>query len=98
MRKQVWNKYVDLNVDTADKTEDTWNYLFDLCDNFSLTNVMDDKTCFKVQKGTSIDVLPTNRPRSFHKKGIFETGLSGPHKLISLYLGKALIAIRHSGI
>ena len=59
---------------------------------------MNDKTCFKVQKGTSIDVLLTNRPRSFHNKGIFETGLSGPYKLISLYLGKALLTIRHSGI
>ena len=31
-----------------------------------------DKT--KAQKGTSIDVLLTNRPKSFHKMGIFETG------------------------
>ena len=72
----------DLNIDTADKTKDTCNYLSDLCDTFSLTNIINGKTCFKAQKGTSIDVLLTNRPRSFHKTGIFETGISDHHKLI----------------
>ena len=84
---QITNKYEnfiiigDLNIDTADKTKDTCNYLSDLS-TFSLTNIMNGKTCFKAQKGTSIDVLLTNRPRSFHKKGIFETGFSDHHKLI----------------
>ena len=72
----------DLNIDTADKTKDTCNYLSDLCDTFSLTNIINGKTCFKAQKGTSIDVLLTNRPRSFHKMGIFETGFSDHHKLV----------------
>ena len=66
----------DLNIDAAYKTKDTCNYLSDLCDNFSLTNITNGKTYFKAQKGTSIDVLLTNRPRSFHKTGIFETGLA----------------------
>ena len=72
----------DLNIDTADKTKDTCNYLSDLCDTFSLTNIINGKTCFRAQKGTSIDVLLTNRPRSFHKMGIFETGFSDHHKLV----------------
>ena len=72
----------DLNIDTVDKTKDTCNYLSDLCDTFSLANIIKGKTCFKAQKGTSIDVLLTNRPRSFHKTGIFETGFSDHRKLI----------------
>ena len=72
----------DLNIDTADITKNACNYLSDLCDTFSLTNIINGKTCFKAQKGTSIDVLLTNRPRSFHKTGIFETGSSDHHKLI----------------
>ena len=52
----------DLNIDTADKTKDTCNYLSDLCDTFSLTNIINGKTCFKAQKGTSVDLLL----RSFH--------------------------------
>ena len=47
-----------------------------------MTNIINGKTCFKAQKGTSIDVLLTNRPRSFHKTDIFETGFSDHHKLI----------------
>ena len=85
---QITNKYQnfiiigDLNIDTADKTKDTCNYLSDPCDTFSLTNIINSKTCFKAQKGTSIDVLLTNKPGSFHKTGIFETGISDHHKLI----------------
>ena len=40
----------DLNIDTADKTKDTYNYLSDLCDTFSLTNIINGKTCFKAKK------------------------------------------------
>ena len=85
---QITNKYEnfiimeDLNIDTVDKTKGTCNYLSDLCDTFSLTNIINGKTCFKAQKGTSIDFFLTNRPRSFHKTGIFETGFSDHHKLI----------------
>ena len=72
----------DLHIDTADKTKGTCTYLSELCDTFSLTNIINGKTCFKAQKGASIDVLLTNRPGSFHKTGIFETGISNHHKLI----------------
>ena len=47
-----------------------------------MTNIINGKTCFKAQKGTSIDFFLTNRPRSFHKTGIFETGFSDHLKLI----------------
>ena len=85
---QITNKYEnfiimgDLNIDTADKTKDTCNYLSDLCDTFSLTNIVNVKTFFKSQKGTYIDVLLTNRSRSFHKTCIFETAVSDHQKLI----------------
>ena len=63
----------DLNIDTSDKTKDTSCHLSDLCDAFSLKNIITGKTCFKKTTGTSIDILLTNRP-SFLKTGIF--GLS----------------------
>ena len=72
----------DLNIDTFDKTKDTACYLSDLCDTFSLKNIITGKTCFKKTTGPSIDILLTNRPRSFLKTGIFETGLNDHHKLI----------------
>ena len=72
----------DLNIDTSDKTKDTSCYLSDLCDTFSLKNIVTEKTCFKKTTGTSIDILLTNRPRSFLKTGIYETDLINHHKLI----------------
>ena len=70
----------DLNIDAADKTKDTnvTTYLI----YFSLTNIINVKTFFKAQKGTSTDVLLTNRSRSFHKTCIFKTGVSDHQKLI----------------
>ena len=47
-----------------------------------MTNIINGKTCFKPQKGRSIDVLLTNRPRNFHKTGILEIGFSDHDKLI----------------
>ena len=72
----------DLNIDTSVKTKYTLFYLSDLCSTFSLKNIVTGKTCFKKTTSTSIDILLTNRPRSFLKTGIFETGLSDHHKLI----------------
>ena len=37
----------DLNIDTSEKSKDTSCYLSDLCDNFSLKNIITEKTCFK---------------------------------------------------
>ena len=37
----------------------------DLCDTFSLSNLITSATSVKSQKGTSIDVMLTNRPRFF---------------------------------
>ena len=71
----------DLNIDTSDKTKEAC-YLSDLCDTFSLKNIITGKTCFKKTTGTSIDILLTNRPRRFLRTGIFEAGLSDHHKLI----------------
>ena len=44
----------DLNIDISD-----------LCDTSSLQNIITGKTCFKKTTGPSIDMLLTNRPRSF---------------------------------
>ena len=55
----------DLNIDISDKRKDNNNFLSDLCDTFSLQNIITGKTWHKNNVGTSIDVILTNRPRSF---------------------------------
>ena len=49
---------------------------------FSLSNLILEVTCVKSSKGSSIDVMLTNRPRRFHHTSLIETGLSDCHKLI----------------
>ena len=72
----------DLNINTLRPTSDSSNHLPDLNDTFSLTNLVTDSTCFRSNKGTLIDLMLTNKPKSFYKSHSFVTGLSDCHKLI----------------
>ena len=69
----------DLNLNTKSNNN---SYYSDLGDTFDLTNLIKANTCFKSSNQTSIDVLLTNRPRSFQKSGVITTGLSDCHKMI----------------
>ena len=72
----------DLNINTLRPTSDSSNHLSDLNDTFSLTNLVTDSTCFKSNKGSLINLMLTNKPKSFYKSHSFVTGLSDCHKLI----------------
>ena len=72
----------DLNVNTLRPTSDLSKHLSDLNETFSLTNLVTDSTCFKSNKGTLIDLMLTNKPKSFYKSHSFVTGLSDYHKLV----------------
>ena len=50
--------------------------LSDAKDVFNLTNLVKKPTCFKSQDGNLIDLMLTNRPRSFLKSQNFEIGLN----------------------
>ena len=58
------------------------NYLSNLCDIFSLSNLITGVTWVKSSVGSSTDLKVTNRPRSFHHTSLIETGMSDCHKLI----------------
>ena len=72
----------DLNIDILDKKRDSKNYLSDLCDTFSLSNLISEVTCVKSSVSSSIDGMLTNRTKSFHHTSLIETGLSDCHELI----------------
>ena len=72
----------DLNINTWRPTSDSSNHLSDLNDTFSLTNLVTDSTCFKSNKGSLIDLMLNNKPKSFYKSHSFVTGLIGCHKVI----------------
>ena len=70
------------NIDISDTRKDNNKFLPDLCDTFSLQNIITVKTCHKSNVGTSIEIMLANRPRSFHKTYIVETRISHHHRLI----------------
>ena len=73
----------DINIEYYAKNgQNSCNYLSDLCDTFSLYNLIKGKTCFKSVSGSSIDVMLTNRRKMFMKSTTITTGLSDHHQLI----------------
>ena len=69
----------NLNIESLDNTS---NHLSDLLDVFNLKNLVKEPTCFMSDKGSLIDIIPTNKPRSFHKTQGFVTDISDFHKLV----------------
>ena len=62
------NKYDNFLVtDDLDIKMDTNNYLSDFIDTFSLTDIVNSKTCFKTLNGTLLDIMLTKKPKSFSK-------------------------------
>ena len=48
----------DLNINSCETTKNTQNYLSDLCDTFSLTNIVKGKTFFKLSLKTASAGIP----------------------------------------
>ena len=72
----------DINIDWPNRKYRYFENLKEFCDVFSLDNLVNDKTCFTCDHGSSIDLVLTNRKRHFQKTSAFETGLSDCHSLI----------------
>eukprot|EP00794_Sanderia_malayensis_P003941 gene3941-4486_t len=72
----------DININTFDKADAAYQKLASFCDVFGLSNLVTAKTCFTKNSSSSIDVILTNREKSFQKTSIFETGLSDYHGLV----------------
>ena len=72
----------DLNIDVSDPDKDRNNYLSDFADTFSLSNLINRKTCHKNLSGITIDIILTNRPNCFQKMSTVVTGLSDFHRMI----------------
>ena len=58
------------------------SHFSDLKDTYNLSNLVTLTICFKSSRGTLLDVLLTNKPKSFQKTFVCETGLSDCHKLV----------------
>ena len=65
----------------------------DLKDTYNLSYLVKSATCFKSSKGTILDVLLTNKPKSFQKTFVCETELSDCHKLVSTIFRSTFIKL-----
>ena len=60
------------------------SFMKNFCENYDLRSLVKEPTCFKNPENPScIDLILTNKPRSFIKTGVIETGLSDYHKLVT---------------
>ena len=96
---QVVNKYEniflasDLNIDFLDSKGDPNNHFSVLRGMYHLTNLVKVPACCKNLKGTLLDVLLINKPNSFQKTIVCETGLSDCHMLIAATLRSTFIKL-----
>ena len=74
----------DFNIDIKCKGVVS-NNLSDFYDLFHLTNIKSD-TCFTKTHTSLIDLILTNKPSSFNKTLVSETGVSDYHKMITTFL------------
>ena len=66
----------DLNSEPTEST------VKDFCETYSCKSLIKDNTCFKKPlKPSCIDLIITNRPKSFQNSMTVETGLSDFHKM-----------------
>ena len=60
------------------------SFMKSFCENNDLRSLVKELTCFKSPENPScIDLILTNKPRSFSKIGVKETGLCDYHKLVT---------------
>ena len=76
----------DFNIDFSNSKMDANNYLCEFIDSFSLTNIVNSKTCFETLNGILLDLMLTNKPKSFCKTCTIETGIIDCHKMIVTFL------------
>ena len=66
------------------------NHMKSFCENYELTNLIKQPTCYKNPTNpTCIDLILTNAPRSFHSTYVVETGLSNFHRMTMAAMRKS---------
>ena len=73
----------DINIDTEDEKAKGRTKLSKFCDIFDLENLINGSTCDLIRYAfTSIDVIMTNKKRSFKNSCIVATGISDYHSMV----------------
>ena len=51
-------------------------------EDYNFVNLIKSNACFKSEPGSCIDLILTNKPKSFHNSRVMETGICDHHVLI----------------
>ena len=86
---QVYNKYEnvilmgDININFQNKRDSKFKKLETFCDTFDLGNLIKSPTCFQGDPPSSIDLILTNKRKSFINSNVVTTGLSDWHGMVT---------------
>ena len=72
----------DINIVTDNDKAAGLNKMSEFCDIFDLENLIRGNTCVTVGHASSIDVILSNKKRSFKNSGTVATGVSDFHKMV----------------
>ena len=76
----------DFNIDIKKENSTACDILEKFCDTFNLTNLVKSKTCFMNNHKSTVDLILTNKRRSFQITNVTETGVSDCHELITTFM------------
>ena len=71
----------DFNIDIKKENSIAYDKLEEFRDTFKLTNLVKSETCFMNNHKSTIDLILTNKPRSFQITNVTEIGVSDCHDL-----------------
>ena len=74
--------YSDIMVIGDFNEEPMSNHMKPFMDSHQFKNLIKSNTCFKKDSGKCIDLIVTNKPKSFQFSNVYETGCSDHHLLI----------------
>ena len=76
------SKYENIIIIGDFNSEPKESAMIDFCQPYKMENLINNFTCYKnPNKPTCIDLMLTNKPRSFKNSSVLETGLSDFHKM-----------------
>ena len=73
----------DININSLVKDSRGFKNLQTFCDTYDLTNLVKIATCFQADTPTSLDLILTNKSKSFIKTQSVTTGLSDHHSMVT---------------
>ena len=84
----------DFNTDTKKDNSIPCDKLEEFCDTFNLANLVKSETCFINNHKSTIDLILTNKQRSFQITNVTETGVSDCHKLFTTFMKSYICCLK----